>query len=297
MISLNNQLEIRHLHYFLVLAETLHYGQAAERLLISQSALSQQIQRLEVIVKQQLFNRSNRSVELSAAGKLFKKEAEIIIGQLSSSMERWNVALEGHSGMLKIGFVGSAMQEYLPKKIKELSERHPKIKFVLQEGSNQTQLEQLEKNQLDIGFMRSNEVPETMDFKSVAVENLCVVLPKEHPITSVNFESMEQFSQESFILFPNLQSQLYYQQIISLCASHGFMPKISHQSIHGPTIFKLVESGLGISVVPKSLTLATKYKVRFIELEDEPFKTELFAVWKKKTNNEALNDFLKIISD
>ncbi|WP_190808836.1 LysR family transcriptional regulator [Flagellimonas sp. S3867] len=297
MISLNNQLELRHLHYFLTLADTLHYGQAAERLLISQSALSQQIQRLEVIVKQPLFKRHNRKVELNRAGTLFKKEAEIIIGQMQTSMERWHTTLEGHTGMIKIGFVGSAIQEFLPKKIKELNQAYPKIQFVLHEGSNQTQLEMLERNQLDIGLMRSNEVPDTMNFESVARENLCVVLPKNHTLGKQNFHNLKQLSQESFILFPNQQSQSYYHQIISLCASHGFMPKITHQSIHGPAIFKLVESGLGVSIVPKSLTLSSKYKVDFIELENEPFKTELFAVWNKKTNNHALEVFLRLLTE
>ncbi|MGW9686376.1 LysR family transcriptional regulator [Flagellimonas sp. 2504JD1-5] len=295
MISLYNQLEIRHFHYFLTLADTLHYGKAAERLLISQSALSQQIQRLEVILKQPLFKRHNRKVELSRAGKFFKTEAEIVIGQMQTSMERWNTVMEGHSGIIKIGFVGSAIQEFLPRKIKELNQAYPKIQFVLQEGSNQAQLELLERNQLDVGLMRSNEVPDTMNFKSVAKENLCLVLPKDHAIEIKNFKNLKQFSSEQFILFPNQQSQSYYHQIISLCASHGFVPNITHQSIHGPAIFKLVESGLGISIVPKSLTLATKYKVNFIELEKEPFKTELFAVWKKKTSNHALEVFLRLL--
>ncbi|WP_136465748.1 LysR substrate-binding domain-containing protein [Flagellimonas onchidii] len=295
MINLNNQLEIRHLQYFLVLTETLHYGKAAERLLISQSALSQQIQRLEVIVKQPLFKRHNRKVELSYAGKLFKKEAKTILGQMESSMECWSHAMEGYQGIIKIGFVGSAMQDFLPDKIKQLGKSYPKVKFVLQEGSNQTQLELLENHQLDIGLMRSNQVSETMDFRSVSKENLCLVLPENHPVLKKGFESLKQFSKESFILFPNQQSQMYYQQIIGLCSSNGFMPKITHQSIHGPTIFKLVESGLGISIVPKSLTLATKCKVKFIELTDEPFKTELFAVWNRNTDNEALKIFLEIL--
>lgn len=296
MISFNNQLEIRHFQYFLTLADTLHYGQAAERLLISQSALSQQIQRLEVIVKQPLFERHNRKVELNRAGTLFRKEAEIIIGQMQASLERWSSAIDGHTGLIKIGFVGSAIQDFLPVKLKELNLAYPQIQFVLQEGSNQNQLEMLERNQLDVGLMRSNEVPETMNFKSVATENLCLVLPKNHPIGVKNFKSLKQLSDESFILFPNQQSQSYYHQIISLCASHGFVPNITHQSINGPAIFKLVESGLGISIVPKSLTISSKYKVNFIELNNEPFKTELFAVWNKKTTNHALEVFLRLLT-
>ena len=109
---MTNQLEFRHLHYFLVLADTLHYREAAEKLFISQSALSQQIQRLEFILGKSLFIRNNRKVRLSAEGILFKQEAMLIQNQATMSMERWKSAVSGKQGLLKIGFVASAMQTY-----------------------------------------------------------------------------------------------------------------------------------------------------------------------------------------
>ncbi|WP_350285710.1 LysR family transcriptional regulator [uncultured Croceitalea sp.] len=295
MISITNQLELRHVHYFLTLSNTLHFGLAAEKLHISQSALSQQIQRLEVILKQPLFKRTNRKVALTRAGELFKIEAEIIFNQMQTSINRWNLGLEGTSGLLNIGFVGSAMQVYLPKRIKVLKENHPNIKLVLQEASNKVQLDMLQRNELDLGFMRSNRVLPTMTCKKVHTENFCLVLPHSHPLSVSTFKGLGQVAHEDFILFPNEQSQMYYQQITGLCAAHGFTPKISHQSIHGPTIFKLVEDGMGISIVPKSLTHAMSYNVKCIELKNEVFQTELYAVWNPDFTNTAVPHFLKLL--
>lgn len=291
-----NQLEIRHFQYFLMLAETLHYRKAAERLFISQSALSQQIARLETILGQTLFIRTNRKVNLSQAGILFQKEAELMINQLNQSIERWQLGIKGGDGILRIGFVGSAMQVYLPPIIKQFSAECPRIKFYLQDLSNKDQLKLLEKKQLDIGFVRAKNLPATMESVSVFKENFSLVLPENHAITTENFVDMGQLAHESYILFPNERSQMYYQQIINLCGDYGFQPQLSHQSIHGPTIFKLVESGLGISIVPNSLRDEYNYKIRFIELKNIPQKTELFAVWNKVSDNAALPYFLDVLT-
>lgn len=295
MISVTNQLELRSLRYFLVLADTLHYTQAAELLFISQSALSQHIKQLESTMGTPLFHRTNRKVSLSRAGELLVKEANLILKQVDQSLERWQLSLTGVMGQLKIGFVGSAMQGYLPPIIKEFSKAHPHINFYLEEFTNTEQLRGLEHEQLDIGFMRSNKVPSDIQLKSVYSENFSLVLPLDHDIDSSNFKNMGQLSEESFILFPNENSPMYYQQIQNLCADHGFSPRISHKSIHGPTIFKLVENRMGVAIVPNSLRDEHNYKIKFLELDRVPYKTELFAAWKKGNENPALHHFLELI--
>ncbi len=295
MISISNQIELRQLRYFLVLAETLHYRRAAEKLHLSQSALSQQIKQLESFVGTPLFDRTNRKVSLNRAGQLFLKEALSITGQLKKSLERWQSEYHGIQGEIKIGFVGSAMQQYLPPSLKRFGVNHPNIKLHLEELTNEEQLRALELEHIDIGFMRSNQITQDMNIKSVFEENFSLVLPKQHPITASNFNNIGQLSHESFILFPNEKSPMYYQQILNICSSYGFSPKISHRSIHGPTIFKLVENGMGISIVPNSLRDEKNYEIRFIELNKISQKTELYAVWKTGNDNPALPNFLEIL--
>lgn len=295
MISKTNQLELRPLRYFLVLAETLHYRKAADILYISQSALSQQIKQLEAILGVTLFDRTNRKVALSRPGQLLVKEAQLILKQLEDSMERWQLTHDGVIGQLKIGFVGSAMQMYLPSILKQFGKKYTKINFYLEELTNTEQIRALEHEELDIGFMRSNIVSPDLRIKSVYKENFSLVLPEDHFITKDNFKHMGQLSEESFILFPNENSPMYFQQIQNLCADQGFSPRISHKSIHGPTIFKLVENGMGISIVPNSLRDEHNYKIKFLELDKVPHRTELFAAWKKNNTNPALHYFLELI--
>ena len=295
MISITNQIELRSLRYFLVLAEILHYRKAAEILYISQSALSQQIKQLEGILGVSLFDRTNRKVALSRPGQLLVREVQLVLKQLDDSMERWQLSQEGVMGQLKIGFVGSAMQMYLPTIIKRFGNTHPKINFYLEELTNTEQIKALEQEQLDIGFMRSNRVSSELMIKSVYQENFTLVLPEDHAITKDNFQNMGQLSEESFILFPNENSPMYFQQIQNLCTDYGFSPRISHKSIHGPTIFKLVENGMGISIVPNSLRDEHNYRIRYLELDQVPYKTELFAAWKKNNTNPSLNYFLEML--
>ena len=179
MISKSNQFEFRHLRYFLVLAELLHYRKASEQLSISQSALSQQIKQLEFLIGAKLFDRSNRKVQLSTAGSLFVAEAQTIVRQIETSMERWNLALKGVEGLLKIGFVGSAMQEFLPPIIKQFATTYPKIQFRLVELTNIEQLEALADGRIDIGFMRSNQATPEMYIRSVYKEKFFIGLTQK----------------------------------------------------------------------------------------------------------------------
>lgn len=295
MISKSNQLELRQLRFFLELTKTLHYRKAAENLGISQSALSQQIHHLEHMLGTKVFDRSNRKVTLNRAGTLFLTEVRLIMQQFDRSIQHWEDQMQGIAGQITIGFVGSAMQIYLPPVMTALGKTYPNIQLQLRELTNIEQLKALENEQIDIGFMRSNQVSSDFNVKSVHIENFTLVLPEKHPIDEHNFKSMEQFSKASFILFPNTKSQLYYQQILNLCASHGFSPQVQHQSIHGPTIFKLVENGMGIALIPNSLRDDYNYGVKYIELTKVAQKTELFAVWKHQNENPALKHFLEVM--
>lgn len=294
-ISMAYQLEIRHLEYFLVLSETLHFKKAADKLSITQSALSQQIQRLEAILGQTLFIRTNRKVMLSHSGTLFVKESQSILNQVDRSLDSWKSQVAGGQGILKIGFVGSAMHTYLPHLINEFTQQYPDVQFSFKDLSNKDQLSALEKLDIDVGFLRSAYSITNMDSISVFKENFTLVLPKDHWIDADSFDHMGQLSEESFILFPNDQSQMYFDQILRVCADQGFRPKISHQAIHGPTIFRLVENGFGVSIVPKSLIDEHNYQVKYIELTEVPQKTELFATWNKHNQNPALGYLLEVM--
>lgn len=295
MISVANQLELRHLNYFKVLAEELHYRKASELLFISQSALSQQIKNLEGILKVSLFDRTNRKVLLSEPGQLFYRDVLQILNKLEMAATNVKLYTDGNTGQISIGFVASAMSSLLPGILKQFNTDCPKIRFNLDELSNAEQMTALQNEILDIGFVRSNHFPNGFDSKKVYTETFSLVLPLTHSIKNSNFNDIGQLKDESFILFPNDHSQLYYQQIIDLCNECGFTPKVVHRSIHAPTIFSLVENGMGISLIPTSLTSTSNQNIRFIELKKISQRTSLYAVWKKMNKNPALPYLLKMI--
>lgn len=295
MISIANQLELRQLHYFSTLAKELHYRKAAELLFISQSALSQQIKQLENVLGLLLFDRSNKKVVLTEAGLLFYRDVQQIMGKVDHALTNLKHYKDGHTGQISIGFVASAMASILPDLLKAFHTDCPKIKFQLDELNNADQLKALELEQLDIGFMRSNHLPSGFRSHQVKTETFSVVLPSKHPISASNFVDVGALRDEHFILLPNEKSPLYYQQILDLCADQGFMPKVAHRSIHAPTIFRLVENGMGLSIIPSSLAVSENPNIKFIELAQIPQRTKLYAVWKADNSNPALPFFLEML--
>jgi len=289
------QIELRHLRYFLAVAEELHFRRAAERLFISQPGLTTQIKRLEQVLQTDLFIRDKKTVSLTSAGHFFKNEVAFILNHLEQTKKQLRLLDEGDLGELRIGFLGSAMQQVIPDLLVALKNNNPRVRTSLDELSNRAQISSLQKDQLDIGFVRLKRVPEDMVLHPVYEDTFSVVLPKSHPVNASNFKGMQQLAQEDFILFSQAYSPLYFDKVMSICEDAGFTPKISHKSVHAHTIFKLVENELGIAIVPTALQYGFHMQVSFIELQYIKQRAVLSAVWKKNNRNPVLQPALKLL--
>jgi len=289
------QIELRHLRYFLAVAEELHFRKAAERLFISQPGLSRQIKVLEEALGVVLFERHTRKVVLTKVGEYLKIEFSAQIKMLSHTLENAKMLQDGKQGALKIGYVGSAMQEVIPNLLLNFEKKHPNILCSLKEIDNQQQLEALLSFSLDIGFVRLERVPRALEIKPILKENFCLVLPKDHEIDESNFKSLRQFKEASFILFDAQYSASYHEKVMQIFDDCGFTPLNSHNTIHSSSIFKLVENKFGISIVPKSLAQKRGHKIKFIELDMIAQKTTLSVIWNKKNTNPILNDVLALL--
>lgn len=291
---MSNQIELRHLHSFLIVAEELHFRRAAEKLFMSQSGLSKQIQQLEAQLGVVLLERDRRNVRLTESGKYLKGQVQFFEGFLSQTFNQLKKLEAGLEGEIKIGFVGSAMQEVIPTLIKNCNQQYPNIHFVLDEMSNSAQVNALQRFQIDLGFVRLNSVPAGMNLQPILVENFVLVLPKSHPINTTNFKKVAQLKKEPFILFSSDYSSTYYNQVMSIFSDAGFEPKVSHKSIHANTIFRLVENDLGVAIVPKSLALGADLSIgiQIIELTHIPQKAVLSITWKGDRYYPALNKVL-----
>jgi len=292
---MSNQIELRHLTYFLAVAQELHFRKAAEKLFISQPGLSRQIKQMEEILETQLFERNKKKVALTPAGHYLKGEVEYIFNHMEKVERQLKLMGDGNSGEIRIGFLGSAMQQVIPKLLLQIKDEYPKVKTSLEELSNFAQVDAVLNDQLDIGFVRLSRVPSTLEMKIVFTDTFSLVLPERYPMLTREFDGMERFAKEDFILFSQAYSPLYYETIIGICKDAGFAPKISHKSVHAHTIFKLVENHMGISIVPTSLQNGFQMRVKFIELKDIPQRAELSVIWKKEHTNPVLKNCIDLL--
>jgi len=292
---MSNQIELRHLTYFLAVAQELHFRKAAEKLFISQPGLSRQVKQMEEILETQLFERNKKKVVLTPAGHYLKKEVEYIFNHLEKVERQLKLVGDGNSGELRIGFLGSAMQQVIPELLLGLKENYPKVKTSLEELSNVAQVDAVLKDKLDIGFVRVSRVPSTLEMKTVFTDTFSLVLPERYPMLTREFDGMQRFANEDFILFSQAYSPLYYDTIMSICKDAGFAPKVSHKSVHAHTIFKLVENHMGIAIVPTSLQNGFQMRVKFVELKDIPQRAELSVIWKKEHTNPVLKNCMELL--
>lgn len=289
------QIELRHLNYFLAVAEELHFRKAAERLFISQPGLSRQIKQLEDNLEVKLFERNNRNVTLTTAGAYLKEELYINLNMLNTILNNTKHINEGIEGNLNFGYVGSAMQNIIPNLLIKIRNKYPNIHFNLKEMDNQKQLDNLQTQEIDMGFVRMEHVPNELQIKPIFEDTFSLVLPINHPLNPTNFKDLLQLKDEEFIMFDPSYSPNYHKKIMQIFDHYGFTPIVSHRTVHASSIYKLVEYNFGISIVPSALQIDSPKNVKFIELKKIPQRTILSAVWSKNNRNPILAKILEFI--
>lgn len=293
---MSNQIEIRHLKYFLAVAEDLHFRKAADRLFISQPGLSRQIKQMEENLGVQLFERTNRKVRLTQAGAYLKKEVGLNLNNLKDIFHHAKRLQKGVEGKINFGYVGSAMQHVLPNLLLEIKEKHPNIILSLKEMDNPKQIDALLLREIDLGFVRLDRVPRGLKIHSVFEDTFSLVLPKDHPINNENFKNLSQLKDASFILFEQSYSMDYYNKVMNIFNDSGFVPNISYNTVHASTIFKLVENNFGISIIPSTLQFGYDMNIKFITLDKIAQRTVLSAVWNTNNRNPILKKILEYVT-
>ncbi|WP_235835814.1 LysR family transcriptional regulator [Cognatitamlana onchidii] len=295
MITIGNQLELRHIRYFLAVAEDLHFRKAAERLFISQPGLSRQIRHMEDVLGLTLFHRHNRKVELTVAGAYLKDELNAYNKSLEHTFNHAKRLSDGQEGALKLGYVGSAMNKIIPELLLQFEATHKDIVLSLQEMDNQRQIDSLISQDIDLGFVRLDRIPRGIRSKPLLKEPFCIVLPKEHSLDATNFNSISQLREEPFILFNAAYSASYFEKVMGIFDEAGFVPNVTHNTIHAASIYTLVDKGFGISIVPKSLVNTSNDSLKFIEIKSKIHLTTLSAVWNERNRNPVLQNMIMYI--
>ncbi|WP_430301838.1 LysR substrate-binding domain-containing protein, partial [Pseudomonas aeruginosa] len=278
---------LRHLRYFIAVAEELHFGRAAERLGISQPPLSQQIQALEEEIGARLFERTNRRVELTDAGRLFLDESRQVLAQVDKAVLLARRAHLGELGELKIGFTSSApFTSTIPSSIHAFRKAYPDVHLDLQEMSSRQVLKALLEESLQVGVIRPLALPDAVHWVELFREPLVAVLRADHPLAAGSEDGLAiaALAEEPFVFFPRSYGTGLYDQVIALTRQAGFSPRIAQEASEAMTIIGLVSAGLGVSILPASFRRTRVDGVVYRTLSDPEATT---AVWLVRRQNEG----------
>ncbi|HEY9876295.1 MAG TPA: LysR family transcriptional regulator [Candidatus Obscuribacterales bacterium] len=287
-------MELRHLRYFVTLAEELHFGRAAERLHMAQPPLSQQIRQMEVELGFQLFHRTKRTVQLTEAGQVFLEESLRILRQLEQAMQRGRQISRGEMGQLAIAFVASAAYNVLPEVLRTFRAAVPGVTLQLQELTTEQQLQWLKEGRIDVGFLRPPVLDDTFSSEIIFEEPLMVTLPVNHRLALSEKVSLRELVREPFILFPRSQAPGLYDQIISLCQQADFSPIVAQEAIQMQTIVSLVAAEMGIAIVPASLQNLQRTGVVYKAVEELTPKVAIAMMWRSRDTSPATQRFLEV---
>lgn len=291
-------MEIRHLRYFIAVAEELHFSRAAERLHIAQPPLSQQIQQLESELGVELFHRkTKRQVQLTEAGQVFLQEAYQLLAQLEKAIELTQRTGRGEKGQLRIGFTSLVTYNLLPQILRKFREKYSEVELVLQEMTTNQQEQALQNRHIHVGFAHPPLEDNTLDQECIQQEALIVALPEAHLLVEQECLPMRSLAEEFFIMFPRHLGPGLYDQIVSLCQQGNFSPKITQEAIQMQTIIGLVSAGMGIAIVPSSLKNLQRFGVVYRPVQEKTPLIETTLIWQQEDITPVIREFLQVVKN
>jgi DNA-binding transcriptional LysR family regulator len=279
-------MELRHLKYFLAVAEELNFTKAAEKLFISQPPLSRQIAELEEKIQARLFIRNNKKVALTEAGKYFKNEVTALFQNLERITAKTKKIAENVSGEFRIAYISSIYSAVISDLIKHLKEQFPYVNFKLFEVSTTKQISALEQGKIDLGIIRSPVKSPKIKSQLWFQDGFSVVYNK-NMIQIKSEKDIPDLKEETFVFFNKDYAPHYHEVLLELCAFYGFEPQVVHESNNINSIVQLVKNGLGVSIVPSNIAKNNSdAEIGFIELKKVNLYTDVSLIISKEDNSE-----------
>jgi len=258
---------LRQLEHFIAVEAAGSYRVAAEQIGIAQPALSISVRKLEEALGTPLFNRSPRGVSLTPAGTAFLTEARRCLMHADHARQNARLAALGEWGVVRLGFVGSAVYRLLPQRLPHFRARHPGVVLELSEGTTAGMLDRLRAGQLDAAVIRRPIDDEAgLHIRVAEKDDLVAVVPATHPLARRRQIDLALLAGEAFILFSRAQVPGLRATIGEVCHEAGFTPRVTQEATQAFTVIGLVASGLGVSLVPKVITRFQSDQVRFLSL-------------------------------
>jgi DNA-binding transcriptional LysR family regulator len=286
--------ELRHLRYFVAVAEERNFGRAAERLGIAQPGLSQQIASLEALVGTRLLDRSKRLFRLALPGQVFLAEARKTLAQADTAFAAVQRAARGETGRVSIGYVASAAYSgVLTEVISAFRDTHPEVELVLIEMEMLRQLDHIVEGALDFGFIRPPApVPRGLEALTVQSEPLVALLPSGHRLAQAEPIALRDLAAETFIV-PNQTADVgFHRQTAQACKDAGINPTIQANGRDFMTIASMVTVGLGVALVPRSMECMQLPGIVYRPLASPVTRSEISAVFRRNEAAPAANAFI-----
>ena len=283
-------LEDRELRSFLVLAEQLHFGRAANLLHISQPGLSKQIKGVEEKLGGPLLVRNRRDVRLTAAGTLLYGEARRIVRDLDSLFDATQAAVRGEAGRLRVAVGIATIHSLVPPALRKFREAHPRVEIQIGDMSTPRQIEALLAGEVDVGFLRLPIRRAELAVKKVLKEQLTIA-------ASSSFRgalTLEKIAHEPFIVIGREVSTTYYDHCIRLCGSAGFSPRVVQEARDTFTLLNLVRAGIGVALVPRSARQMRVSGVRFSDINRREAEWDVGVAWHKLHESALVRNFVEI---
>jgi DNA-binding transcriptional LysR family regulator len=285
-------MELRHLRSFVAVAEELHFGHAAERLHIAQSPLSQQIQRLERQIGATLFERNRRKVELTEAGHAMLRHAREALAQADLGEAAARAAAAGRSGTLRVGFLGSAALALMPRIVPPWRADAPDVTLELVEGSSGEHIAAVLEQRLDVAFVRPPAATSGLTVHPLWQEPVVAALPAASVLSQQDPLQLADLRDQPFVLFPRGSAPDYYDELTRACGQAGFTPDVAFECSAMPTVVGLVAAGLGVSLVPQSISSIGLKGVAYRELTDLCPKARIAMVLAATNDRPVVRHFV-----
>ncbi|MGD1859692.1 MAG: LysR substrate-binding domain-containing protein [Leptolyngbyaceae cyanobacterium] len=290
-------MELRQLRYFVTVAEELHFGRAADRLQITQPALSKQVASLEKALSIPLLLRTKRTVQLTHAGQVFLEQARQLLNQAEAAIQLARRADQGEIGQLTIGFTETAAHTVLPQWVRTFRQRHPGVKITMLELATEAQVAALRQGQIDLAFLHPPIDERGLQLHSILEESFVAVLPERHPLQKYESIPIAALADEALIIHPRSEGPALYDAFIQVCHEAGFQPKIVQESISLQARVCLAAAGIGITFTSDRLQCLVGNNVACRPLANCPIRLKFAAVWPQKSINPKLNAFLKVCQE
>ena len=289
-------MELRHLRYFVAVAEDLSVTRAASRLNIAQPALSHQIKSLEEEVGTLLLHRLSRGVALTGPGVLFAEDARAILAAVEAAKTRARRAAAGELGLMRIGFTGSAsFNPFVTGAIRDYRAAFPDVEIELAEEPTAVLLAGLKAGRLDVAFLRP--LPGEVDglwSRHLFDEPMVAAVPASHPVAAHDTVRLADLAEEAFIFYPRRNGRALYDAIMSACEAAGFTPRIAQDAPQLTSVVNLVATGIAIAVVPASMSRMATGEVRYVHILDHAPTAPMVLVRAGQPDNPLASIFTRL---